>query len=174
MSHVKRHYDVRTVLLIVGDGPERRYLEQLSARLGLIRDVRFVGYRDDVSSYYEAAHVFALPSHSEGSPNVLLEAMDAGVPIVATSVGGIPEIIRHGQQGLLAPRGDVESIGGSIVALLSNAGLRAALISGARQSLAAYSLEEYYAKAHSVFQSVAASHARIIDCQADEDPVPRE
>jgi len=170
MSHVKEHSDVETVLLIVGDGPERPRLEQLCARLGLAHDVRFVGYRHDVLPYYDAAHVFALTSHSEGSPNVLLEAMDAGVPIVSTCVGGVPEMIRHGQQGLLVPRGDVEGIGRSIVALLSNAGLRATLVSAARQSLGAYSLEEYYAKAHFVFQRVASSHGRTIGCRAGVDP----
>jgi glycosyltransferase involved in cell wall biosynthesis len=169
MAYAKRYCDPRTVLLIVGDGPERLRLEQLCARLGISHDVRFAGYRRDVLPYYEAAHVFALTSYSEGSPNVLLEAMDAGVPIVATRVGGVPEMIRDGEEGLLVPRGDVDSIGRSIVALLSDAGLRAALISAAHQSLAAYSLEEYYAKAHSVFQSVASPHGLTIRCQASAD-----
>ena len=64
--------------MIVGDGPERAQLERLSARLGIQDAVRFVGYQRDVTAYYDAADVFALTSHSEGSPNVLLEAMMLG------------------------------------------------------------------------------------------------
>jgi glycosyltransferase involved in cell wall biosynthesis len=157
MPDVIGHCDFPVALLIVGDGPEQSRLERLCARLGLTEHVRFLGYRPDVSPYYAAADVFALTSHSEGSPNVLLEAMDAGVPIVATAVGGVGEMIRNGEQGLLVRRGDVEEITHGIVTLLSNAELRGTLTSAARESLAAYSLERYYASVHSVFKALAPS-----------------
>jgi glycosyltransferase involved in cell wall biosynthesis len=145
------------VLLIVGDGPEQPRLEHLCTRLGLVESIRFVGYRNDVAPYYEAASVFALTSHSEGSPNVLLEAMQAEVPIVATAVGGVGEMIRHREHGLLVPRGDVEAIASGIVELLGNPELCRALTSAAHQSLAAYSLERYYTDVHSVFEAVVPS-----------------
>jgi glycosyltransferase involved in cell wall biosynthesis len=145
------------VLLIVGDGPERQRLEHLCTRLSLVESIRFVGYRNDVTPYYEAASVFALTSHSEGSPNVLLEAMAAGVPIVATAVGGVGEMIRHQEHGLLVPRGDVEGIASGVVELLGNPELCRALTSAAKLSLATYSLERYYTGVHSVFKAVMPS-----------------
>lgn len=142
------------VLLIVGDGPERPRLEHLSHRLGLESSICFLGYRDDVTPYYEAAAVFALTSHSEGSPNVLLEAMEARIPIVATAVGGVGEMIRDQEEGLLVPRGDIEGIATGIVALLGNPELSQKLTAAAHHSLAAYSLDRYYADVHSQFEAV--------------------
>ncbi|MFY9720290.1 MAG: glycosyltransferase [Candidatus Cybelea sp.] len=152
--HVRRTYDVPVALVIVGDGPERERLERLSAQLAITDNVRLVGYRNDVSPYYEAADLFALASYSEGSPNVLLEAMDAGVPIVATAVGGVGEMIRHGEQGWLVRSGDPEELARGIVAVLSNPELGATLRSTARRSLAAYTPAIYYAGVRSVFESV--------------------
>jgi glycosyltransferase involved in cell wall biosynthesis len=156
MLEVKRRCDFPVALVIVGDGPEERRLEQVSSRLGVADQVHLVGYKDDVSPYYEAADVFALSSYSEGSPNVLLEAMDAGVPIVATAVGGVGEMIRHGEQGWLVRSGAVEELAGGIVALLANPELSETLRSGARRSLAAYVPAVYYAGIRSVFESVLA------------------
>lgn len=144
------------VVLLVGDGPERARLERLSARLGLTEHIRFVGYRQDVRPYYAAADLFALTSHSEGSPNVLLEAMDAKVPIVATAVGGVGEMITDGEQGLLVRSGDPESIGRGIVALLLDPELCGALTAAAAESLGQYSLDRYYNGVRSVFEAAAA------------------
>lgn len=142
------------VLLIVGDGPERRKLEDLCTRVGLSESVRFTGYCKNVAPYYAAASVFALTSHSEGSPNVLLEAMEAGIPVLATAVGGVGEMIRHREHGLLVPRGDVEAISAGLEELLRNPELCRVLTSNARQSLVAYSLDRYYADVRSVFGTV--------------------
>lgn len=154
LAHARRISDLNIVLVLVGDGPETERLEQLCARLGVADAVRMVGYRSDVTAYYDAADVFALTSHSEGSPNVLLEAMDAGVPIVATAVGGIGEMIGHEKEGLLVPDRDTEGIARSIVALLGNAELRRALAVNARQSLPAYSPQSYYTGVHALFEKV--------------------
>jgi len=156
MLEVKRRCDVPVALVIVGDGPEEQRLKQVASRLGIADRVHLVGYRDDVSPYYEAADVFALSSYNEGSPNVLLEAMDAGVPIVATAVGGVGEMIRHGEQGWLVRSGEIEELAGGIVALLTNPQLSEALRSGARRSLAAYAPAVYYAGIRSVFESALA------------------
>jgi glycosyltransferase involved in cell wall biosynthesis len=157
MVHVRRMCDFQTVLLVAGDGPERARLEELCTRLGIADSVRILGYQQNVTACYEIADVFALPSYSEGSPNVLLEAMDAGLPIVATAVGGVGEMIRNGEHGLLVPAGDVEGIARSVVALLNDAELRLALTNAARDSLAAYSPEEYYVNMRSLFEEVVSS-----------------
>ena len=90
-------------LILVGDGPEREHLTEDAARLAITEICRFAGHRNDVRPWYRTASVFALPSHSEGSPNVVLEAMAAGVPVIATEVGGVPEIMQDGVTGLIVP-----------------------------------------------------------------------
>jgi glycosyltransferase involved in cell wall biosynthesis len=154
MGHVRSTLDSSAMLLLVGDGPELAQLEHLCGELDLADMVRLVGYRDDVAPYYEAADVFALSSYSEGSPNVLLEAMDYGVPIVATAVGGVGEMIGHGEQGWLVRSGDAEELARGIVTLLSNDDLRTTLSAAARQSLAAYSPAIYYAGVSALLERV--------------------
>jgi glycosyltransferase involved in cell wall biosynthesis len=94
-------------ITIVGDGPERARLEQLAARLGIDRDVRFAGAvgRDSLTGHYAEADIFCLPSFAEGVPVVLMEAMAAGLPVVATRIAGIPELIRDEESGLLVSPG---------------------------------------------------------------------
>jgi glycosyltransferase involved in cell wall biosynthesis len=89
------------VLVLVGDGPERGNLQNLAAELGIADKVIFAGQQPDVAPSYTLADIVVLPSHTEGSPNVLLEAMSAGKAIVATAVGGVPEIAADGQTALL-------------------------------------------------------------------------
>ncbi len=153
MVQVRRACGSRPIaLVIVGDGPEHARLEHLSKELAVESAVHLVGYRGDVGPYYGAANVFVLPSYTEGSPNVLLEAMDAGVPIVATAVGGVGEMIRNAEQGLLVPSGDAQALAGAIVAVLLDPDLRAALTSAARRSLAGYAPALYYAGVKSLFE----------------------
>jgi len=105
-------------LVVVGDGPERAHLEALARSLQLESRVRFVGFQQDASRYYSIADVFILPSRSEGSSNVLLEAMMAQVPIVATMAGGNAEIVVHGQTGLIAGIGNSKELAEGIERLL--------------------------------------------------------
>lgn len=105
-------------LVIVGLGPERDLLSGLARSLGISQQVVFAGFHRDVSLFYSIADVFVLPSHSEGSSNVLLEAMMAGVPIVATNAGGNPEIVLHEETGLLVPVGDQAPLADAIRRLL--------------------------------------------------------
>lgn len=90
--------------IIVGDGPLRPELEALSERLG--SPVHFLGFRPDARSLISLLDVLAVPSVSEGTPLVILEALSSSVPVVATRVGGIPEQLRHGVDGLLVPPSD--------------------------------------------------------------------
>jgi glycosyltransferase involved in cell wall biosynthesis len=105
-------------LVLVGDGPARGRIEKHIRALGLSNSVVLCGHQDDVRPFYAIAAVLALPSHSEGSPNVLLEAMAAGVPVVATAVGGVPEIATDGETALLVPKGDVPAMAEALARVL--------------------------------------------------------
>ena len=120
-------------MLIVGDGPERQNLVRLSGQLGISDAVVFAGHQLDVRPFYALATLLALPSHSEGSPNVVLEAMAAGIPIVATAVGGIVEILEDGQTGLVVAAHDPPAMAGGVRCILEDENLRTRLASAARE-----------------------------------------
>ena len=104
-------------LVIIGDGPERVKLESLSKRLELSDRVSFTGWVSDRSTildYLDQATVFVLPSLSEGLPRVLIEAMACGLPVVATNVGGVPEVVVDGVNGLLVPPRDEKALAKAI------------------------------------------------------------
>lgn len=102
-------------LRLVGDGPERGALEALAARLGLAEGVSFAGaVRQGLVDEYQRATIFVLPSHREGVSIALLEAMACGLPVVATAVGGTPEVVHEGVQGLLVPPGDPAALAGAL------------------------------------------------------------
>jgi glycosyltransferase involved in cell wall biosynthesis len=98
------------VLAIAGDGSLRGPLEQRAARLGLTDSVHFLGRVDEVGSLYAAADAVVLPSRWEGLPLSLLEALARGRPVIATHVGGIPEVIENGVSGLLVPPDDAKAL----------------------------------------------------------------
>ena len=116
--------------LLVGDGPARDRLERLAAKLGLRDWVVFAGERRDVASVLPALDVFVCPSLYEGFGIAIVEAMAAGRPVIASSVGGIPEIVVHEETGLLVPPGDAPALADAIAALLSRPDLARAM--GAR------------------------------------------
>ncbi|HVW09983.1 MAG TPA: glycosyltransferase family 4 protein [Bryobacteraceae bacterium] len=107
-------------LILAGDGPERNRLQDAAVAAGLARAVIFAGHQHDVRPFYGLADVFVLSSLSEGSPNVLLEAMAAGTPIVSTSVGGVPEMIENGWSGLLVPRANPAALASAIERMLAD------------------------------------------------------
>ncbi|MEJ5378243.1 MAG: glycosyltransferase [bacterium] len=92
--------------LVVGDGRDRKRMEELSHQLGLEEKVAFLGERNDVPDLMQELDLLVIPSLCEGSPNVALEAMAMGVPVVATHVGGTPELLKDGITGWLVPPGD--------------------------------------------------------------------
>ena len=110
----------KTNLLIAGDGPLLEELKKLSEKLGISDRVLFAGFRNDIPVILSIIDIFVIPSITEGSPLALLEAMAMGKPIVATNVGGIVEILRDGETGLLVPSKDPEAIAEKIVHLLRN------------------------------------------------------
>jgi glycosyltransferase involved in cell wall biosynthesis len=103
---ILREKGVRLRCYIVGDGAERNRLEREVRSSGLSDSVHFAGYREDLGSALDFVDLLCLPSLSEGLPNVVLEAVASRVPLVATSVGEIPSLLRDGQDALLVPPND--------------------------------------------------------------------
>jgi len=124
--NIIRQEDAKVRLLLVGDGEEKQSLERLVKELGLEEAVKFVGEvpNEKVPQYMVASDILVLPSLSEGFPNVLLEAMASGLPIVATNVDGVPEIISHDENGLLVEPGDSHQLAEAILSLLQNDDMR--------------------------------------------------
>ncbi len=106
--------------LVAGDGPLREVLLALAERLGVDGRVRFLGYRADARALIGLLDVLVVPSLTEGTPLIVLEAMAAGVPVVASAVGGIPDQIRHDMEGLLVPAGDPAALGDALLELLQD------------------------------------------------------
>lgn len=107
-------------LLLVGDGPLRGDLTAQAETLGISARVRFLGVRSDVAELLAASDIFALTSVSEAASLTLLEAMASRLPVVVTAVGGNPELVRAGVDGLLVPRGDAQATAEAIGSLLDD------------------------------------------------------
>jgi len=106
--------------LVMGDGPQRKELQAYVEQLGVQEHVHFLGFRLDARAIIGLLDVLVVPSLSEGTPLVTLEAMSAGVPVVASAVGGIPEQVRHQSEGILVPPGDALALGEAVLHLLQN------------------------------------------------------
>ncbi len=128
-------------LLLVGDGPEMNNIIQQVACLGLERDVLFLGKQDNVSELYAISDLKLLMSEKEAFGLVLLEAMACGVPCIGTNIGGIPEVIEHGQNGYVVPLHDVESVACYALKILKNKDLH--------QRLRGYAINTVSEKFHS-------------------------
>jgi len=107
-------------LLLIGDGPDRPVALQLAQSLGVARDVFFLGKQDDVESLLAIADLFLLPSEEEAFGLAALEAMSCAVPVVATTVGGLPEVVEDGKCGFLLSPGDVPGMASACLALLND------------------------------------------------------
>lgn len=118
-QEVKRKYPA-VCFLLIGDGPLRGALEGLARKLGLDKDVLFLGSRQDIPQLLALMDVAVLPSLEEGFPNAILEAMAARKPVVATRVGGVPEVVIHGETGLLVPPKDPPALAEAIIELLGD------------------------------------------------------
>ena len=124
-------------LLVLGDGPERAALERHAARLGLGERVRFLGAgsREDVLTLFTAVDAALLTSAWENLPHTLLEALAVGTPVIATAVGGIPEVVADGENGLLVPPHDIDAIAAAVERLARDDELRGELAQAARPSV---------------------------------------
>ena len=122
-------------LVLVGDGDLRGTIEEMVGQRGLTGRVTFLGVREDVASLLPLGDVFLLSSLSEGISVTLLEAMAAKLPIVATQVGGNPEVVDHGRNGLLSPRGDDVALANNLLMVLRDPVMRARLGEAGRNRL---------------------------------------
>jgi glycosyltransferase involved in cell wall biosynthesis len=142
-------------LLLVGDGGERAALA--AAASDLRERVIFAGHQADAWPYFCIADLFVLPSHTEGSPLVLLEAMAAGLPIVATTVGGVPEVVENGLSALLVAPRDIERMSDALAALLGDPRKAAALGAGAHAAAARCSPQAYALRLMEVYRGVCST-----------------
>lgn len=128
-------------LVIVGDGPERGRLQQIARDLGIKNRINFAGQRGkgETLAVMAACDLIVLNSTYEGLPHVVLEAMALGLPVVATAVGGTPEVVRDGENGLLIPPGDGKALLEALRRLCADEALRRRLAAGARRRVVAFS-----------------------------------
>jgi glycosyltransferase involved in cell wall biosynthesis len=135
-------------LVIAGDGPERAALEQRARDLGLGERVRFRGSvsRDEVLRLFRAADASVLSSTWENFPHTVVEALAVGCPVIATAVGGVPEVVRDGENGLLVPPNDVAALAGAIERFFGDAELRRRLAEAASDSVSDYSEEAVFGR----------------------------
>ncbi len=143
----------RAQALLVGDGPDRTRLERLATELKLDGSVTFVGQVADPRPYVAGSHLVCLTSSHEGFPNALLEAMAMGRPIVATRVGGVPELVRDGADGLLTSL-DPKDIAAAIVMMLSDERLRNRMGREARRRAEAFDWEHVVRETEAVYRQV--------------------
>jgi N-acetyl-alpha-D-glucosaminyl L-malate synthase BshA len=155
--------EVRTHLLMVGDGPDFDAAARLANERGLDGRVHFLGEQDQVLPLLSIADVFLLPSAQESFGLAALEAMASGVPVVATNVGGLPEVIDHGRNGFLHPLSDLQGMAGSAVALLTDPDLHRRVASAAVEKVRSNFCEEKIVPLYEGFyqQVLAAGAGRL-------------
>ena len=155
---IARYPDIQ--FQIVGDGPCRERLVEQASATGVLPRMRFMGHRDDVPAILSASDLFVLPSQSEASPNVVLEAMAAALPVVASRVGGIPELVDDGVTGHLVPPGNPDAVATALLDLLEHAGRRAAFgRSGRARIERQYSFDRMVAQFETLYVSGSAGSA---------------
>lgn len=130
--------ELKFKLVIVGEGPEREHLERMVSQKRLAAFVLFIGHVKDISPYYAIADALALPSHSEGSPNVLLEAMAAGLPVIATAVGGVPEVAITEESAVLVSAHNPRLFADALNRVLTNSDLAQTLGANASERVATH------------------------------------
>jgi len=141
-------------LIIIGNGQERAMLEALSIQLGIQKNVQFVGKvpHEKVLSFMQQADVFVLPSLSEGFPMVIIEALACGLPVVASGVGGVPEIITNEANGYLVKAKDTESIADNILLLLQDEKLRKKISDNNKQLVKKYTWENVITRLEKIYE----------------------
>src|SRR5207248_2263580 len=144
-------------LELVGDGPERARLEELAGELGLDGRVQFAGAlaRDEVLAHLAGARAAVLSSAWENLPHAAVEALSVGTPVVSTAVGGVPEVVHDGENGLLVPPGDVAALASALGAIARDDALRARLAAGAQPSVAAIGRDAIYGRLEEILVEAA-------------------
>jgi glycosyltransferase involved in cell wall biosynthesis len=155
MAQIRARHPVHA--LIVGGGRRIDEVKALAASLGLGGEVHFLGSRQDVPDLLNAMDIFVLPSYSEGVSLALLEAMAAGLPVIATAVGGLPEVVADGQTGILIPPRDAAALAGALARLLADPAGAKNLGDRARQHVRAhFSLDRLGREINEIYEELAA------------------
>jgi len=145
-------------LVLVGNGPERHKIERLVDQLDIRRNVQFTGYRSDVPNLLRCSDIVVLCSETESTPLTLLEGMSCGLPVVATDVGGIPEIVDDGVNGFLVPLKHPEAIAERILELNADLGLRKRLGDAARGTvMKRYTVDKIVGQYTEVYEEITSS-----------------
>ncbi len=148
-------------LLLIGDGPDRVAAEHQLVALGLSDRVAFLGRKQRFLPWLQAADVFLLPSENESFGLAALEAMAVGLPVLATDVGGLPEVVVHGETGWLSPLGDVDAMAHHALQLLADPALQSRMGGAARaRVLAAFQPDAAVARYEAVYRRVLAKNDR--------------
>ena len=160
-------------VLLVGDGPERKALERQARRLGVGDRVRFEGFvvHERLPALLAHADLLVLPSLYEELGTVLLEAMQAGLPIIASKTGGIPDVIEDGGNGLLVPPGEPEALARAIDRLLADRDLARRLSEGAQERAKDYDWEVLAERVLRVYQGVSAGCLAPVDSEDENGSV---
>ena len=171
MKGIQYFLDAATILarrcpevrfLVVGDGENRKELEEYASRLGLGQRTVFTGFRSDVPELLSEAAVSVLPSLSEGLSNSLLESMASGVPVVATCVGGNPEVIEHGFTGLLVPPRDSAALAAAVGRVLEDKELAVSFAqAGVRRVTELFSMERSVRETEHLYQRLVEANGCV-------------
>jgi glycosyltransferase involved in cell wall biosynthesis len=152
-----RERGVDAFLCMIGDGPERGQLERRAHELGIMKRTLFLGYQEHVAPYYAALDAMILPSGNEGTPVSAIEALAAGRPVVATRVGGLPDVVREGEDGFLVSPGDVDELADRLERLAADEGLRRRMGEAGRERvLPRYSVERLIDDVDALYRSLLA------------------
>lgn len=157
---VQRNQNAR--LLLVGAGPTENAMRQLAESYGLSNQIRFLGMRDDVPEILGASDVFVLSSDYEGNPLAVMEAMAAGLPIVSTGVGGIPELVTNGVDGILVHPSDEVGFKGALQLLLDQSDVRREMgMSAARKAEAKFDLRPMIQAYENLYEGLCETRSSI-------------
>ncbi len=156
-GEIRQHIACR--LLMIGDGPEQGWAENYVRSMGWEQEVFFLGKMLDLAPYYSIADAFLLTSETESFGLAALEAMACSTPVLAFSVGGLPEVVRHGQTGMLAPLGDRHALAHHAVELWHDAARRQSMKSNARQWAEQFDVEQIAPQYTQLYQNVTTSSA---------------
>lgn len=164
-ERVRQEHPAR--LVMVGDGPDRAEAEAYARDRGFQDEVRFTGKQLDIDTVLACSDIFLLPSATESFGLAALEAMAHRVPVVASRVGGLPEVVRHGVDGYLEPLGDVEAMAQDVLTLLRDCGLRKQLGQSAqKRALTTFDEGPVVDQYEAVYERVLAPAKSIVDLRA--------
>jgi glycosyltransferase involved in cell wall biosynthesis len=152
-----RDRGVDACLCMIGDGPDRPAVERRAHELGIMRDTLFLGYQEEVAPFYAAFDAMILPSINEGTPVSAIEALAAGRPVVATRVGGVPDVVREGEDGFLVEPGDTDELADRLAQLARDPALRERMgESGRQRVLPRYAVERLVDDVDRLYRSLLA------------------